>query len=284
MLDLCVHLCRRVPPYRGTAFASEPRERRVKKEVSTHTPGGAIRFAVESQYKRLERSCIRRTARIDWNLNNPYLADLNKGFKKLHEDGHSLNLNGQPPVPHYQMKESESRGICENNMKIAHRALKNGGIARCSRVSGGGWWRVQIATQRGLREPEGWLRRLQCRFQVTPQCAEPADETSFKASQSARCNTVVGQSELKMNESVDETVRRARVEGFMLTWFKRQLELSCIAAGNEVVLGRLSELEAVGQRFDQDGVYGCADTMEMIRIRIPTEFGSTEKAREIEWL
>ncbi|KAJ7278312.1 hypothetical protein C8J57DRAFT_1222170 [Mycena rebaudengoi] len=105
---------------------------------------------------------------------------------------------------------------------------------------------------------------------------------SFKASQSARCNTVVGQSELKMNESVDETVRRARVEGFMLTWFKRQLELSCIAAGNEVVLGRLSELEAVGQRFDQDGVYGCADTMEIIRIRIPTEFGSTEKAREIE--
>ncbi|KAJ7265787.1 hypothetical protein C8J57DRAFT_1470141 [Mycena rebaudengoi] len=76
-----------------------------------------------------------------------------------------------------------------------------------------------------------------------------------------------------MNESVDETVRRARVEGFMLTWFKRQLELSCIAAGNEVVLGRLSELEAVGQRFDQDGVYGCADTMEIIRIRIPTEFG-----------
>ncbi|KAJ7238898.1 hypothetical protein C8J57DRAFT_1246229 [Mycena rebaudengoi] len=55
-----------------------------------------------------------------------------------------------------------------------------------------------------------------------------------------------------MNESVDETVRRARVEGFMLTWFKRQLELSCIAAGNEVVLGRLSELEG----FDQDGVYG----------------------------
>ncbi|KAJ7264802.1 hypothetical protein C8J57DRAFT_1230568 [Mycena rebaudengoi] len=72
-----------------------------------------------------------------------------------------------------------------------------------------------------------------------------------------------------MNESVDETVRRARVEGFMLTWFKRQLELSCIAAGNEVVLGRLSELEG----FDQDGVYGCADTMEIIQIRIPTEFG-----------
>jgi hypothetical protein len=29
----------------------------------------------------------------------------------------------------------------------------------------------------------------------------------------------------------------------MLAWFKRQLELSCIAAENEVVLGRLSELE-----------------------------------------